>query len=106
MGHKRLETTQKYMHLLNLSETEWECKGATNKIQKTQITKMRFMRHKKLETTLHYIRSITLDEPTEYKTVAIQTGQPDTQKEILEYANAGYSFFDEADGFKYYRIRK
>ena len=70
-------------------------------IQKTQITKMRFMRHKKLETTLHYIRSITLDEPTEYKTVAIQTGQPDTQKEILEYANAGYSFLDEADGFKY-----
>jgi hypothetical protein len=67
---------------------------------------MRFMRHKKLETTLHYIRSITLDEPTEYKTVAIQTGQPDTQKEILEYANAGYRFFDEADGFKYYRIRK
>jgi integrase len=31
MGHKRLETTQKYMHLLNLDESEWECKGATNK---------------------------------------------------------------------------
>ena len=29
MGHKRLETTQKYMHLLNFNDDEWTCAGAT-----------------------------------------------------------------------------
>ncbi len=29
MGHKKLETTQKYMHLLNLNDDEWTCTGAT-----------------------------------------------------------------------------
>jgi len=29
MGHKKLETTQKYMHLLNLNDDEWTCSGAT-----------------------------------------------------------------------------
>jgi len=42
MGHKRLETTQKYMHLLNLSETEWECKGATNKQEAMQLIEAGF----------------------------------------------------------------
>jgi len=42
MGHKRLETTQNYMHLLNLEETEWECKGATNKQEATQLIEAGF----------------------------------------------------------------
>jgi hypothetical protein len=29
MEHKKLETTQKYMHLLNLNDDEWTCTGAT-----------------------------------------------------------------------------
>jgi integrase len=29
MGHKHIETTQRYMHLLNLDEAEWNCAGAT-----------------------------------------------------------------------------
>ena len=29
MGHKKLETTQRYLHLLNLNDDEWECSGAT-----------------------------------------------------------------------------
>ena len=29
MGHKKLTTTQKYMHLLNLDDEEWICEGAT-----------------------------------------------------------------------------
>ncbi len=42
MGHKRLETTQKYMHLLNLAESEWECKGATNKQEAMQLIEAGF----------------------------------------------------------------
>jgi integrase len=29
MGHKKLTTTQKYMHLLNLNDDEWTCTGTT-----------------------------------------------------------------------------
>jgi len=29
MGHKKITTTQHYMHLINLSNDEWECSGAT-----------------------------------------------------------------------------
>jgi integrase len=29
MGHKKLETTQRYMHLLNFNDDEWNCVGAT-----------------------------------------------------------------------------
>jgi len=29
MGHRKLETTQKYMHLLNFNDDEWTCTGAT-----------------------------------------------------------------------------
>lgn len=67
---------------------------------------MRFMRHKKLETTLHYIRGINIDAQPEYDTIAVATGQPDTQNKIMELSSAGYEKFDEADGFHYYRIVK
>jgi hypothetical protein len=80
--------------------------GYTGFPQKDAIATMRFMRHKKLETTLHYIRSINLDEPREYKTVAIKTGEPNTQKEILAYADSGYDKLTETDGYLYMRIRK
>jgi integrase len=30
MGHKKLETTQRYMHLMSLNDDEWTCKCATN----------------------------------------------------------------------------
>ena len=33
MGHKRLETTQIYMHLLNFEDDEWLCEGAETKQQ-------------------------------------------------------------------------
>jgi integrase len=29
MGHTKLETTQRYMHMMNLNEDEWDCAGAT-----------------------------------------------------------------------------
>jgi integrase len=29
MGHTKLETTQRYMHLLNINDDEWNCVGAT-----------------------------------------------------------------------------
>lgn len=70
------------------------------------IATMRYMRHKRIDTTLHYLQTINLDEPEEYITVAIQLGTPDTQKRIIEYANAGYTKFTEADGYQYFRILK
>jgi integrase len=70
------------------------------------IATMRFMRHKRLGQTLHYIQSISLDEPEEYTTQAIQLGQPDTIKRIKELSNAGFQFFCEADGMKIFRKRK
>ncbi len=42
MGHKRLETTQNYMHLLNLEEIEWICSGATNKKEAMQLIEAGF----------------------------------------------------------------
>jgi len=29
MGHTKLETTQRYMHMMNLNDDEWNCAGAT-----------------------------------------------------------------------------
>jgi integrase len=74
--------------------------------ERCAISTMRFMRHKKLETTMHYLRAINLDEPTEYDTRAIKLGEPDTQKLIIEYSNAGYQKLTDADGYIYMRIRK
>jgi hypothetical protein len=31
MGHKKLTTTQLYMHLVNLDSDEWACRDATTK---------------------------------------------------------------------------
>lgn len=93
-------------NLRNYAGAQQYLHGYAGYPKKDPIATMRFMRHLQLETTLHYIRSINLDEPQEYKTIAIKLGEPNTQKLILEYADAGYTFFDEADGFKYYRIRK
>jgi hypothetical protein len=31
MGHKKLATTQLYMHLVNLESDEWTCRAATTK---------------------------------------------------------------------------
>ncbi len=31
MGHKKLTTTQLYMHLVNLENDEWTCRAATTK---------------------------------------------------------------------------
>jgi hypothetical protein len=42
MGHKRLETTQIYMHLLNLQEAEWNCIGATTKEEAMKLIEAGF----------------------------------------------------------------
>ena len=42
MGHKRLETTQIYMHLLNLEEGEWVCEGAQTKEQAIKLIEAGF----------------------------------------------------------------
>jgi integrase len=74
---------------------------------KDTIATQRFMRHKKLDTTQHYLQAIIIqDNDEEYTTVAIQLGTPQTQKDILAYANAGYQKVTEADGYQYFRKRK
>jgi integrase len=42
MGHKKLETTQKYTHLMNLNDDEWTCKTAANVIEATILIKSGF----------------------------------------------------------------
>jgi integrase len=42
MGHKKLETTQRYMHLLNLDDDEWTVDGATTVDQARKLLEAGF----------------------------------------------------------------
>ena len=42
MGHKKLETTQRYMHLLNFNDDEWNCVGATTAKEATKLIEAGF----------------------------------------------------------------
>jgi integrase len=42
MGHTKLETTQRYMHLLNFNDDEWNCVGATTAKDATKLIEAGF----------------------------------------------------------------
>jgi integrase len=42
MGHTKLETTQRYMHLLNFNDDEWTCSGATTAKEATKLIEAGF----------------------------------------------------------------
>jgi hypothetical protein len=42
MGHKKLTTTQRYMHLINTENDEWNCSGATTKEQAIKLIESGF----------------------------------------------------------------
>jgi integrase len=42
MGHKKLETTQRYMHLLNFNDDEWNCVGASTAKEATKLIEAGF----------------------------------------------------------------
>jgi integrase len=42
MGHKKLTTTQKYMHLLDIDSDEWICKAASNAKEATALIEAGF----------------------------------------------------------------
>jgi hypothetical protein len=42
MGHKKLDTTQKYLHLLGNENGEWEVEGTTNKERAKQLLEADF----------------------------------------------------------------
>jgi integrase len=42
MGHTKLTTTQRYMHLLNLNDDEWTCTGATTVKEATRLIEAGF----------------------------------------------------------------
>jgi integrase len=42
MGHTKLTTTQRYMHLLNLNDDEWTCSGATTAKEAKQLIEAGF----------------------------------------------------------------
>jgi integrase len=48
MGHTKLETTQRYMHLLNFNDDEWICAGATTAKQAIRL----------IETGFQYVTTI------------------------------------------------
>jgi len=64
------------------------------------------MGHKKIETTLIYTQLLNINEEEEYTTRTIQLGTPNSQKEIIELLDAGYTYITDADGYKYFRKRK
>jgi hypothetical protein len=70
---------------------------------------MGHMGHKKLDTTQHYLRAMTLQMATgeqEYISKAVQLGQPDTIKTIMELVDAGFRKETEADGYQIFRKPK
>ena len=71
-------------------------------------TVMLHLGHKKLDTTQHYLRAMTImqSQDPEYTIKTVQLGTPMTVKEITDLAEAGFTKFDEADGFKFYRKPK
>jgi hypothetical protein len=103
LNHMQLKEV-KYVQLRNLRNYSGAQFYLTH--ERDPIATQRHFRHKKLTRTQHYLKAIVLDAPTEYITIAIQLGQPDTQKQILEYSNAGYSKLTEADGYLYLRAIK
>ena len=42
MGHRKLETTQRYMHLMNLNDDEWTVSGATTAQEATKLLEAGF----------------------------------------------------------------
>ena len=42
MGHKKLETTEIYIHLINYNDDEWTCKTASNVTEATQLIEAGF----------------------------------------------------------------
>ncbi len=42
MGHTKLETTQRYMHLMNFNDDEWTCVGATTAKDATKLIESGF----------------------------------------------------------------
>jgi hypothetical protein len=42
MGHTKLTTTQRYMHLLNFNDDEWTCVGATTAKEATRLIEAGF----------------------------------------------------------------
>jgi integrase len=42
MGHTKLTTTQRYMHLLNFNDDEWTCTGATTAKEATKLIEAGF----------------------------------------------------------------
>jgi integrase len=70
-------------------------------------TVMRHMGHKKLDTTQHYLSAMTVQQTeTEWTSVAVQLGQPDTIKKIMELIDAGFTKETEADGYQIFRKPK
>ena len=70
---------------------------------------MGHMGHKKLDTTQHYLRAMTLQMATgeqEFISKAVQLGQPNTIKTIMELIDAGFRKETEADGYQIYRKPK
>jgi hypothetical protein len=69
---------------------------------------MLHMGHKRLSTTQHYLQGMTVQmlQDPEFTMRAVQLGTQNTIKEIMELAEAGFTKFDEADGFKFYRKPK
>lgn len=72
---------------------------------KDPIQTMHFMRHLKIETTIDYLRGIqAFTAKARYITKTVKLGTETTVQQITDLSNAGFEHYDNADGYKFYRI--
>ena len=83
MGHTKLTTTQRYMHLLNFNDDEWTCTGATTAKEATKLIENGFQYVTTIEGQHSYSRNENKESPDMDKKTA---SRQEVARTELEYS--------------------